>query len=103
MSISGINMHAKKITLKYYDVLCSVGDMSDWESSSSGKYKSIGNIDHMDLALISRIIGNNRKCIPDLVSFGATSQVTQSREERFVHSIFESCVFKSIASCIMGV
>ncbi|KAK7088366.1 mitochondrial import inner membrane translocase subunit Tim22-like [Littorina saxatilis] len=60
-----------------------------------------GDIGQFDLKIISRIIGEDKRPPSGLPAFGIP-QPTQTKEEVFVHSIFESCMFKSTASCVMG-
>ena len=60
-----------------------------------------GDIGKFDLNIIAGIIGEDKRLRSNLPAVGIP-QSTQTKEELFVHSIFESCLFKSTASCVMG-
>ena len=60
-----------------------------------------GDIGQFDLKIISQLIGEDKKP-PTRLPVVGIPQVSQTKEELFVHSIFESCLFKSTASCVMG-
>ncbi|XP_076452818.1 mitochondrial import inner membrane translocase subunit Tim22-like [Babylonia areolata] len=59
------------------------------------------DIGKFDLKIIYRLIGPDKEKPKSLPAVGIP-QFTQTKEELFVHSIFESCAFKSSMSCVMG-
>ncbi|KAL8566420.1 hypothetical protein ACOMHN_011998 [Nucella lapillus] len=60
-----------------------------------------GGFQEFDVKLLSRLIGPDKRPPSSLPSVGIP-QFTQTKQELFVHSIFESCAFKSSLSCVMG-
>lgn len=51
--------------------------------------------------IISHVIGD-KKMPPKAIPIHGIPQLPRTREELLVHAVFESCAFKSAASCVIG-
>ncbi|XP_059141409.1 mitochondrial import inner membrane translocase subunit Tim22-like [Physella acuta] len=53
--------------------------------------------------IIDHVIGNKKRPRADVtIPIGGIPQMPLSREELFIRGIFDSCAFKSTASCVVG-
>lgn len=52
--------------------------------------------------MVDRMIGENRQRRSDLLSKAGLDKMKQSPQELMITRFFESCVFKSVLSCVVG-
>ena len=52
--------------------------------------------------VIDHIIGNKKSPRTEPLVIGGVPQMPMSREEIFIKGVFDSCAFKSAASCVVG-
>lgn len=73
----------------------SINNMGERDVQSSSPSFSEFNL------IISHVIGD-KKTPPKSLPVIGIPQLPLTREEVFVHSVFESCTFKSTMSCVIG-
>lgn len=52
--------------------------------------------------IVENVIGEKKQRRTFFMPFGTVPQMPKSREEVFISSVFESCMFRSAASCVVG-
>lgn len=52
--------------------------------------------------MVDRMIGENRQRRLDVLSKAGLDKMKQSPQELMITKFFESCVFKSVLSCVVG-
>lgn len=74
--------------------------------TSPSPEKKIQNLTPEDVKnfslIVDNVIGEKRKIRNYFMPFGTVPQMPKSREEVMIGAFFESCGFRSAASCVVG-